>query len=103
MTESGCPFQGKPEYKPEATRKADPGRRRRMLRSYPMSTDHGHRPVLRLVWSRPTALTAPRKVNLAQAIERHLAGGDGLTDQQFAMLHATGRLPLGFPAAPARP
>ena len=68
-----------------------------------MSTDHGSRPFLRLVWSRPTALTVPRKVNLAHAIERHLAGGDGLSDEQFVVLHATGRLPFVPREIPARP
>jgi hypothetical protein len=40
-------------------------------------------------------------VNLALAIERHLEGGDGLTDEQFAALHATGSLP-GLPDGPTR-
>ena len=49
----------------------------------------GDLPRLRLVWSRPEALRPPR-VNLAQAIERHLAGLDGLSDEQFLLLYATG-------------
>lgn len=49
----------------------------------------GDLPRLRLVWSRPEAPRPPR-VNLAQAIERHLAGTDGLTDEQFLVLYATG-------------
>lgn len=48
---------------------------------------------LRLVWSRPPEVRRmpPRRINLAHAIERHLSGGDGLTDEQFAVLYATGR------------
>jgi hypothetical protein len=37
---------------------------------------------------------ARRLVNLAHAIERHLAGHDTLTDEQFVVWHATGRPPL---------
>jgi hypothetical protein len=33
---------------------------------------------------------APPRVNLALAIEAHLAGGDGLTDDEFVLLFATG-------------
>jgi hypothetical protein len=33
----------------------------------------------------------PRRLDLAWAIERHLRG-DGLTDEQFVRLYATGRL-----------
>ena len=38
---------------------------------------------LRLVWSNPTAPAPRRRIDLAAAIERHLSGGDGLTDEQF--------------------
>ena len=50
-------------------------------------------PYLRLVWSqrevRPQAQRP--KVNLALAIEHHLSGQDGLSDEEFVVLHATGR------------
>jgi hypothetical protein len=49
----------------------------------------GDLPRLRLVWSRQESPPAPR-VNLARAIERHLAGEDGLSDEQFLLLFATG-------------
>lgn len=48
-------------------------------------------PHLRLVWSRPAHLPPlpPRRpVNLAIAIERHLQGADGYTDEQFAFVFA---------------
>jgi hypothetical protein len=54
----------------------------------------GERPsYLRLVWSqREVRPQPPRpKVNLALAIERHLSGQDGLSDEEFVVLHATGR------------
>jgi hypothetical protein len=52
-------------------------------------------PGLRLVWSRPEPTRRPpQRVNLAAAIERHLAGGDGLSDEQFSRWYATGRAPL---------
>lgn len=47
---------------------------------------------LRLVWSRPPGLPPlppRRRVNLAVAIERHLDGRWGVTDEQFALLFAT--------------
>jgi hypothetical protein len=50
-------------------------------------------PHLRLVWSRPADLPPlpPRRpLNLAVAIERHLLGADGFTDEQFARLFALG-------------
>jgi hypothetical protein len=62
-----------------------------------MAVQEGDLPTLRLVWSKPAAAAPARrwpKVNLAHAVERHLAGGDGLTDEQFIVLHATGRFPL---------
>jgi hypothetical protein len=48
-------------------------------------------PHLRLVWSRPAHLPPlpPRRpVNLAIAIERHLQGADGFSDEQFVYLFA---------------
>jgi hypothetical protein len=55
----------------------------------------GGRPTLRLVWSRPEpGRRPPQRVNLATAIERHLSGGDELTDEQFSRWYATGRAPL---------
>jgi hypothetical protein len=42
------------------------------------------------------------RVNLAHAIERHLAGGDGLTDEQFSFLHATGRPLLALAQPPTQ-
>ena len=48
-------------------------------------------PHLRLVWSRPANLPPlpPRRpLNLAIAIERHLQGADGFTDEQFVVLYA---------------
>lgn len=48
-------------------------------------------PHIRLVYSRPAHLPPlpPRRpVNLAIAIERHLQGSDGYTDEQFAVVFA---------------
>jgi hypothetical protein len=48
-------------------------------------------PHIRLVYSRPADLPPlpPRRpVNLAIAIERHLQGADGFTDEQFAVVFA---------------
>jgi hypothetical protein len=47
---------------------------------------------LRLVWSNPDPPVRPRpqRVNLAVAIERHLAGEDGFSEQEF-LLHYSGR------------
>jgi hypothetical protein len=47
-------------------------------------------PYLRLVWSNPHPPLPRRPMNLAVAIERHLAGQDGLTDDQFVTLFAKG-------------
>lgn len=44
-------------------------------------------PRLRLVWSNP-APPPPRRMGLDQAIERHLLGRDGLTDDAFIRLYA---------------
>ncbi len=54
----------------------------------PTPTPHPH---IRLVYSRPADLPPlpPRRpVNLAIAIERHLQGSDGYTDEQFAVVFA---------------
>ena len=51
-------------------------------------TPHPH---IRLVYSRPAhlpPLPPPRPVNLAIAIERHLQGSYGYTDDQFAVAFA---------------
>jgi len=47
-------------------------------------------PYIRLVWSNPTPPRPRRRMNLASAIEQHIAGEDGLTDQQFVTLFAKG-------------
>jgi hypothetical protein len=47
-------------------------------------------PYIRLVWSNPTPPPPRRPMNLDMAIERHLAGQDGLTDDQFVTLFAKG-------------
>jgi hypothetical protein len=54
----------------------------------PPETPHPH---IRLVYSRSADLPPlpPRRpVNLAIAIERHLQGSDGYTDEQFAVVFA---------------
>ena len=38
---------------------------------------------LRLIWKNPTPPTPRVPIDLAAAIERHLSGGDGLSDEQF--------------------
>jgi hypothetical protein len=40
-------------------------------------------PYLRLVWSNPHEPAPRRATNLALAIEHHLSGADGLTDDAF--------------------
>jgi hypothetical protein len=47
--------------------------------------DHG--PRLRLVWSNPNPAPARRSC-LATAIERHLTGRDGLTDEAFLRIYS---------------
>jgi len=48
-------------------------------------------PFLRLVWSNPHPPLGRRpRVDLAVAIERHLAGADGLSREQFLALYAGG-------------
>jgi hypothetical protein len=44
-------------------------------------------PRLRLVWSNPNP-APPRRSCLATAIERHLAGRDGLTDEAFLRIYS---------------
>lgn len=53
-------------------------------------------PYLRLVWSRPLGEEAPappprRRMNLAVAIDRQVAGEYGLTNEEFARLFALGQ------------
>ena len=48
-----------------------------------------HSPFLRLVWTNPYPRTNPRgRVDLATAVERHLAGSDGLSREQFLALYS---------------
>jgi hypothetical protein len=44
-------------------------------------------PGLRLVWSNPCP-PPPRRMGLDQAIERHLLGRDGLSDEAFVRAYA---------------
>jgi len=44
-------------------------------------------PRLRLVWSNPNP-APPRRSCLATAIESHLAGRDGLTDEAFLRIYS---------------
>jgi len=49
---------------------------------------------LRLAWSNPCP-PAPRKpLDLASAIERHLSGADGLTDEEFLRMFARRAVPV---------
>jgi hypothetical protein len=58
-------------------------------------------PFLRLVWSNPHPPLGRRpRVDLAVAIERHLAGADGLSREQFLSLYARGRA-RGLAPAPS--
>jgi hypothetical protein len=50
-------------------------------------SDGPPQPRIRLVWSNPSP-PPPRRMGLDQAIERHLVGSDGLTDQAFIRLYA---------------
>lgn len=50
----------------------------------------GPGPRLRLVWSNP-APAPPRRSCLATAIERHLAGRDGLSDDAFLRIYSGAR------------
>jgi hypothetical protein len=51
------------------------------------STEPDPAPRLRLVWSNPNPAPA-RRCCLATAIERHLAGRDGLSDEAFLRLYS---------------
>lgn len=65
--------------------------------------ESSERPCLRLVWSNPNppaTLPKPARIDLARAIERHLAGLDGLTIDQF-LGYYSGRTQLG-PAGSTR-
>jgi hypothetical protein len=46
---------------------------------------------LRLVWSNPSPLPPRRPLDLAVAIERHLSGRFGLSDEEFARVFALSR------------
>jgi hypothetical protein len=48
---------------------------------------------LRIVWRNPCPPTPRRPVDLAAAIEGHLAGSDGLSDEEF--LHVFARRSVG--------
>jgi hypothetical protein len=58
------------------------------------AAENRYPPYLRLVWSRPADAPPPpprRPTNLALAIERHIAGEDGLSDQEFVRIYAGSR------------
>ena len=55
---------------------------------------------LRLVWSNPCPPPPRRPMDLAAAIEGHLSGGDGLTDEQFVKVYARGSRGPGGGAGP---
>ena len=50
--------------------------------------DGGRPAALRLVWSNPCPPAPRRPIDLAAAIERHLSGSDGLTDEQFLRVYS---------------
>jgi hypothetical protein len=52
--------------------------------------DSARSAVLRLVWSNP-APPPPRRMTLDAAIERHILGRDGLTDEAFLRAYAGSR------------
>lgn len=55
----------------------------------PQETVERPRPAhLRLVWSNPHPRMPPKPVDLALAIEHHLSGRDGLTDEEFLQVYA---------------
>jgi hypothetical protein len=49
---------------------------------------------LRLAWSNPCPPAPRRPLDLASAIERHLSGADGLTDEEFLRLFARRAVPV---------
>ena len=51
-------------------------------------------PLLRLAWSNPCPPARRRPLDLASAIERHLSGADGLTDEEFLRLFARRAVPV---------
>ena len=50
--------------------------------------------MLRLVWKNPAPPVPRKPLDLASAIERHLSGADGLTDEEFLRLFARRALPV---------
>ena len=87
---------------PKATQTGGPAASRPGGTVFGVTVERGDRPVLRLVRPHSAPSASRRRVNLAHAVERHLAGQDGLTDQQFLVLHATGRFPLALVPLPPR-
>jgi len=49
---------------------------------------------LRLAWSNPCPPALRKPLDLASAIERHLSGADGLTDEEFLRLFARRAMPV---------
>ena len=49
---------------------------------------------LRLAWSNPCPPGPRKPLDLASAIERHLSGADGLTDEEFLRLFARRAVPV---------
>lgn len=49
---------------------------------------------LRLVWKNPCPPLPRKPLDLASAIERHLSGADGLTDEEFLRLFARRAVPV---------
>jgi hypothetical protein len=49
---------------------------------------------LRLVWKNPCPPPPRKPLDLASAIERHLSGADGLTDEEFLRLFARRAVPV---------
>jgi hypothetical protein len=56
----------------------------------PSPSDAARPTGLRLVWSNPCP-PAPRRMNLDAAIEHHLLGRDGLSDEAFLRAYAGAR------------
>lgn len=48
-------------------------------------------PHLRLVWTNPHPPAPRRPLNLAAAIEHHLSGADGLSDEDFLRAYSGGK------------
>ncbi len=49
---------------------------------------------LRLAWSNPCPPAPQTPLDLASAIERHLSGADGLTDEEFLRMFARRAVPV---------